>query len=115
MGELSKEVVNKLNKHVVEIIWDKKATIESKIKKVSYLIRLGADVGGKNGIGRMILLFGATGGHIELVELMLQNGVDASVRDNKGMTAMAIAFRAGYMDIVELLKKYKKIERKSKT
>ena len=107
MGELSRDDIYKLNKYLVETILDKRKTIEAKISKVSYLIRLGADLNDDDKVGETILFWASAGGYEEMVEIMLQNGVNINAKDNKGNTALAIAFMAGNMDIVDLLKKYK--------
>lgn len=108
MGELSRDDIYKLNKYLVETVLDKRKTIEAKISKVSYLIRLGADLNDDDRVGETILFWASAGGYKEMVELMLDSGVDIYAKDNKGNTALAIAFKFGNMEIVELLKEYKK-------
>jgi ankyrin repeat protein len=55
-------------------------------------------------MGNTALQFAAMSGHTEIVELLLENGADKSLKDNRGMTALQQAEMKGDREIIELLK-----------
>ncbi len=45
-------------------------------------------------------------GHIEMVKILLENGADPTIRNDKGNNAFDIAKNRGELEILELLNKY---------
>jgi ankyrin repeat protein len=76
---------------------------------VQLLLEKGADTNAKKVInGRTALMCACQWGYLGVVKRILERGrdVDVSAKDKAGMTALMIASRNGYTDIVELLKAY---------
>jgi len=48
--------------------------------------------------------FASAGGHVELVELLLEEGASASEEDKEGYTPMHLAARYGHNSIIDILK-----------
>lgn len=53
--------------------------------------------------GRTALMWAADLGSVSAVRLLLNNGADASLRDDEGTTALTIAKKHRYVDIVRIL------------
>ena len=70
----------------------------------TFLIEKGADVNSRDGlIGRTPLMDAVEMGHFEMVELLLRAGADASLADNRGTMALAIAREKGEPNSIRLL------------
>lgn len=48
--------------------------------------------------------YASAGGHVELVELLLEEGASAAVEDKEGYTPMHLAARYGHNPIIDILK-----------
>ncbi|KAH7254973.1 hypothetical protein B0J15DRAFT_495030 [Fusarium solani] len=48
-------------------------------------------------------------GHTTIVQLLLDHGVDISIKDEGGWTALECAAQNGFKDIEELLLKYNRV------
>lgn len=68
------------------------------------LIDNGADVNIKNNNGFTALMSASMNNHIDIVKLLLDNNADVNV--NNGNTALTMAGRFGYIEIVKILKQY---------
>ena len=55
--------------------------------------------------GRTPLHLAAVGGHRATVELLLHNNADPQARDRAGLTALALAERAGHADVAAVLRR----------
>jgi ankyrin repeat protein len=55
------------------------------------LIHAGANINRQCEHGRTALHMAAAWGHLDVVQLLLENGADASISDDKGMTPLMIA------------------------
>jgi len=51
------------------------------------------------------LMWAAAYGHTDTVKLLLERGADASARDNRGKTALAMAVEGGHKETEQLLRK----------
>jgi hypothetical protein len=71
---------------------------------VQTLIDKGADIDYqmKTNHGTAIL-FAAKAGRADIVELLLRNGADANLRDNRGRTPLSVALELGHAEVVSLL------------
>ena len=49
------------------------------------------------------LIYASRNGHINIAQLLLNNGADVNVKDSWGRTAMMVAKSKGHTEIVELL------------
>ncbi len=69
-------------------------------------IKAGADVNFReeDGYGTTPLMLAASNGILENVKLLLEAGADVNVKNNDGETALMIATRNGYKNVIEYLK-----------
>lgn len=87
------------------------AAIERYDKIVQFLLKHGAsvDVIDKEK-GATVLILAAYGGAQRVVELILEQGVDRSIKDNEGKTAEDYARERGIPYLAEIIKNYEKKE-----
>ena len=69
---------------------------------VRHLISLGADVNGHN-VSGSALMWAVDSGSLEIVELLIENGVDTSWKNHQGDDARSFASEEGKTAIAELL------------
>jgi ankyrin repeat protein len=70
-------------------------------KEVCRLLSVGADAKAQDIFGRTGLMWAASHGHTECVDLLL--GSDAYAQDKDGRSALMLAARAGHLKCVEML------------
>ena len=102
------ETQEKLNKQLFNVIADEKVSDEARLKKVKYLVRLGADVNASSKYGKTALMIAATWGQIEVVKYLAKCGADLEAEDKDGKTALDMAENRKRYDCVEFLEGYKK-------
>ena len=94
----------KLNEQLFNVIADEKVSDEAKLKKLKYLVRLGADVNAKDNWGETVLIDAVNWGHIEVVKCLVELGADLEAKDEwYGETALMKAARGGNLDMVKCL------------
>ena len=94
----------KLSKQLVDVIADVKIPEEIKIKKVKYLLYLGADVNAYSDFNDMtVLMMAVKKGNLEMVKVLAQNGANVNLRDDEGATALMHASIEGKKDVVKVL------------
>ena len=62
-----------------------------------------ANVGAANAYGRTALIEASSGGHVDVVKVLLEAGADASAVDQSGKSAASEASSRGHSRVVELL------------
>jgi ankyrin repeat protein len=72
--------------------------------KVQLLLEYGAPVNAVGPKRRTALHYAAVGGHIKVMEVLLEYGADPKLRDEEGQTALTLALGAGKTAAAELLK-----------
>ena len=102
------ETQEKLNKQLFNVIADEKVSDEARLKKVKYLVRLGADVNASSKYGKTALMIAATWGHLDVVKCLAECGADLKAKDVNGDTAFDIARKWEKADCVKFLEEYKK-------
>jgi ankyrin repeat protein len=81
-----------------------RAASRGDIVGVRGLLKKGADVNAKNELGKTPLMTAVSGGHTEIVKLLLENKANANVRDgNQDRTILMCAASQGHTEIVGLL------------
>lgn len=55
------------------------------------LIKVCKDLNAKNKIGRTVLMYACSNGHVKAVKLLIKAGADLSIKDNEGLTAYDLA------------------------
>jgi ankyrin repeat protein len=73
------------------------------VERVSFLLKVGADMGARDGRGLTPLHWASERGHEPVVRLLLDRGADVGVRTTTGWTALHIASRKGREPVVRLL------------
>ncbi len=63
----------------------------SGVEVARLLINAGADINRKCEHGRTALQMAAAWGHLDIVQLLIENGADPTIRDDEGMTPSMIA------------------------
>lgn len=63
----------------------------------------GSDVNARDRLGNTALAYAASGGHAEVLRLLLRAGADAGVRNAAGLSALDRAATSGRRDAVEVL------------
>ncbi len=53
--------------------------------------------------GRTALVHAALGGHLEVVQVLIDSGADLNARTNSGRTALYFAEKYGYADVVNVI------------
>ena len=72
--------------------------------KVRLLLHTGAEVNGQSDLGRTALMIAARkAGTVPILELLLDSGADPNTRDQRGVTAIMDAARAGDADSIKVL------------
>jgi ankyrin repeat protein len=51
------------------------------------------------------LIYAAEIGHVEVCQILLDNGADASIKDSNGETALDCARKNSHQDVIEILSK----------
>lgn len=74
----------------------KKAIKDGNINKVKELINSGYSLTKRNSQGRTILFIAVESSYYHIPEFLLQRGADPNIKDNAGITPMAIALEKGY-------------------
>ena len=94
----------RLNEQLFNVIADEKVSDEARLKKVKYLVRLGADVNAKDNWGETVLIDAVNLGHIEVVKCLVEHGADLEAKDEwYGETALMKAAASGKLDVVKCL------------
>jgi ankyrin repeat protein len=71
------------------------------------LIRQGADINRQlSDGGETVLMSAAANGKTEVVGVLLENGADVNLKDDRGFTALTYAKIGNHDDVVELLRKH---------
>lgn len=83
--------------------------IEYENVKIVKLMLKYCDIDISDSSGKTLLHEACECGRAQIVKLLLQNGVDANVKDNYGETPLDMATKYGFDDIVMLLKRYEQI------
>ena len=100
----------KLNEQLFNVIADEKVSDEARLKKIKYLVYLGADVNAKDENGNTPLIQATRGGDLEVVKCLVQNGADVNVRlYGKSVLSKAIEQNAG-AEVQEFLREKGAIE-----
>uniref|UniRef100_A0A8C5IYL3 Ankyrin repeat domain 17 n=1 Tax=Junco hyemalis TaxID=40217 RepID=A0A8C5IYL3_JUNHY len=98
---------------VVSLLLDRKANVEHRAKVKSKQLE-GAPEGGGQEMGKVLLLpvkgntplwLAANGGHLDVVQLLVQAGADVDAADNRKITPLMAAFRKGHVKVVRYLVK----------
>jgi hypothetical protein len=71
---------------------------------VSRLLKKGAEINAKNGLGRTALMYAAEQGNAEIVRELIRAGADPGMTDIKGESALSLAGGQHRSEIVGLLK-----------
>lgn len=83
------------------------AAKEGKIKAVELLIRYGAEINQKSGVGGDTPLLIACGnGYLQVAELLLRNGADVNYTNSWGETPLAVSVLKKNTEMVDLLLSY---------
>ena len=101
------ETQEKLNKQLFNVIVNENVSDEARLKKLKYLLYLGADLEARN-YGCTVLIVAAQKGQIGVVKYLAENGADIEARDNYERTALDIARKWEKADCVEFLEEYQK-------
>lgn len=70
---------------------------------VEMLVKLGANINGRDRKGQTALFYAAKAGNVEIVNLLLADKIDAFALDNNGDTARTVAFASGHNDVVQAM------------
>ena len=92
----------KLNEQLFNVIADEKISDEARLKKMKYLVRLGADLEARN-YGWTALIVAAQKGQIGVVKYLAENGADIEAGDNYERTALSWAAQNGHIGVVKYL------------
>ena len=65
---------------------------------------MGADINVRNEAGQTPLMRAAAKGYADMVQVLIQNGANPRLENNRGESAMTIALLKGYTRIAESLK-----------
>ncbi|XP_026179065.1 KN motif and ankyrin repeat domain-containing protein 4 [Mastacembelus armatus] len=80
------------------------AVSHGRVAMVKLLLSCGADVNAQDREGSTALMCASEHGHTHIARLLLETGCcDTSLTDKNGQTALSVAERASYQDIVDLL------------
>ena len=93
----------KLNEQLFNVIADEKISDEARLKKVKYLVYLGADVNATDQYCQTALIVSACNGHLEVVKYLAECGADLKAKDEYGQTALDIARMWDKADCVKFL------------
>ena len=93
----------KLNEQLFNVIADDKESDEARLKKVKYLVRLGADVHQKDKYGCTALMKAAHSGQLDVVEYLVQSGADVHQKDTAEWSALTYAAYSGQIEVVKYL------------
>ncbi|CAH1798047.1 unnamed protein product [Owenia fusiformis] len=82
------------------------ATEEANIEGIQELLKnvTNFDINQTNKHGESVLHIAASGGHIEIIELLLTKGINLSAKDKHGDSAVFWAARQGQVKVIEYLK-----------
>ena len=78
------------------------------INVVGMLLKLGADVNGRDQKGQTALFYAAKAGNINIANLLLTNGADPYIQDGEGNVARTVAFTSGHKDVVQAMDEFSK-------
>ena len=92
----------KLNEQLFNVVADEKVSDEARLKKLKYLVRLGADLEAIN-YGCTVLIVAAQKGQIGVVKYLAENGADIEAGDNYERTALSWAAQNGHIGVVKYL------------
>ena len=93
----------KLNEQLFNVVADEKVSDEARLKKVKYLVRLGADVNAKDNWGETVLMNATRDGNLDMVKYLAKNGADLDAKDKYGWTALIKAAQKGQIGVVKYL------------
>ena len=97
------ETQEKLNEQLFNVIADEKVSDEARLKKIKYLVYLGADVNASSKYGKTALMIAATWGHLDVVKCLAECGADVNASTRFGITALMEAACNGHLDVVKYL------------
>ena len=66
----------KLNEQLFNVVADEKVSVEARLKKLKYLVRLGADLKAEDMYGQTALIIASDMGQIDVVKYLVQNGAN---------------------------------------
>ena len=93
----------KLNEQLFNVIASCKDSDEAKLKKIKYLVYLGADVNAKDEDGRTALMLALKNGQLDAVKYLIKQGANLEAKDKDGKTALMKAAASGKLDVVKYL------------
>ena len=74
----------KLNEQLVRAIFEEDVSLGVRLRKIKYLIYLGADVNIQNKCCMTALMWAAGRYRKDIVQMLLEKGADANIRNNSG-------------------------------
>ena len=83
------------------------AVVQGDLETVKKMVEFGSDVNEKSN-GMTPLMIAARYNRVEIVELLLKNGANISLKDSNGKTALQHAERSNAKETVAILKAHKK-------
>ena len=81
---MSEENKRKLSEQLIKCVLDDKLSNDKKLRKMDYIIKLGADINVKHGTGYSLLSLAKLMGDDEVVSFLEKRGVEESTFDKKG-------------------------------
>jgi len=93
--------INRRNKHGMTAL--NLASYRGNVDCVSYLLELGASLGTDPESATSVLVDAAGGGHVAMVELWLDGGMNAAMLDHNGRSPIHAAARNGHVAVIERL------------
>jgi ankyrin repeat protein len=95
------------HKDVVQLLIDKGADVNAKTTaQIITAMRFGGNFSGTAeiySVGTRALVFAATHGHAEVVQLLLAKGANVNAKDETGYTALINASAYGHKEVVQLM------------
>lgn len=84
-------------------------TAKGDIEGVREIIFRGGNVNKKSKSGLTAIMYAASDGNIEIAKLLLENGADPDIKTNKGRSAVSIAKKHEFHELLSLFDKYSPI------
>ena len=84
---------DKLNEQLFNVIADEKVSDEARLKKIKYLVYLGADVNAKDEDGRTALMLALNNGQLDAVKYLIKQGANLEAKYKDGKTGSGRVYR----------------------